>query len=171
MWFISLVFCCFVVDCIYRVFVLLECQQAKKGVIIESVLHQSNKKWFMAESVLTSITLWWGFKMEWFEHLKEKRAEKFMSSFVRRSWEKHWVPFVYWYINYLLSLPGYPDSWGIQREVSKAAEDMGRATTSVLVPSLPAHVCRCVFVVPARTADGTARIMSLLLNVSVIVSA
>lgn len=47
---------------------------------------------------------------------------------------------------------------------------MGRATSFLLFSSLPDHKCSCVFVVPARTADGTAHIGSSLYSISITVS-
>lgn len=65
---------------------------------------------------------------------------------------------------------GHTGSWRIQWEKSKAAEDMGWTTASLLVASLLDHLCSCVFLVSARTVNGTAHIVSSLSNSSVIVS-
>lgn len=78
---------------------------------------------------------------------------------------------VYWYDINLISLPGHTGSWGIQREVSKAAEDMGRAAASVLVPSLPVHMRTRVFLVPAWAVYQATRVVSRLPDISIIVSA
>ena len=47
---------------------------------------------------------------------------------------------------------------------------MGRTADSVLVSPLPDHMCSCVFLVPARTDDGTAHTVSSLPTSSFIVS-
>lgn len=47
---------------------------------------------------------------------------------------------------------------------------MGRATAPVLVSSLLDDMYSCVFLVPARTVNGTAHIVSSLRDISLIVS-
>lgn len=78
---------------------------------------------------------------------------------------------VYWYDINLISLPGHTGSWGIQGEVSKAAEDMGRAAASVLVPSLPVHMHTRIFLVPAWTVYQETHVVSRLPDISNFVSA
>lgn len=48
---------------------------------------------------------------------------------------------------------------------------MGWATASILVSSLPDHMCSRVFLVPAGTVNATAHIVSFPTNLSIIVSA
>lgn len=78
---------------------------------------------------------------------------------------------VCWYDIGLISLPGHTGSWGIQREVSEAAEDLGRPATSLLVPSLPVHMRTRVFLLPAWTVYQATRVVSRLPDISIFVSA
>lgn len=70
----------------------------------------------------------------------------------------------------LCSLTGHSGSWGVQREVSEASEDMGRPAASVLVPSLPVHLCTRVFLVHASAVCQATRLVSRLPNISSFVS-
>lgn len=67
-------------------------------------------------------------------------------------------------------ITGHPGSWGVQREVPEASEDMGRPAASLLVPSLPLHVCTCVLLVHASAAGQASRLVSRLPSISTSVS-
>lgn len=70
----------------------------------------------------------------------------------------------------LCSLTGHPSSWGVPREVPEALEDMGWPAASVLVPSLPVHMCTRVFLVHASAVCQATRLVPGFPIISFVVS-